>query len=392
MYGPRALAEQQIHEGDARTEVSDSVVISVDAMGGDFGPSIVAPGLGLALKRLNGRGVRFLLHGDEALLNQELAKVPEVRAVSEVRPAELVIGMQDKPAQAVRRGKGSSLWNAVEAIRAGEADAALSAGNTGALMAISKLILRMVSAELDRPAIVASWPTARGVSTVLDVGANVTSDAAQLVEFAIMGEAFHRAAHGVARPRVGILNVGSEDMKGHEEVREAHRILKDEGLPIDYHGFVEGDDIAKGTVDVVVTDGFTGNIALKTAEGVARFVRDLLREAFTSELRAKVGAAVAAPTLRKMMARLDPGSLNGAPLLGLKGIVVKSHGGADARSFANAVVVAADMARSDFSSVIDANMSRLAEVLAKASEAGAPALASAAEAQPGESSKAPPGA
>ena len=353
--------------GDTRTEVSDSIVISVDAMGGDFGPSIVAPGLGLALQRLNGRKVRFLLHGDGAALTEELAKVPAVRACSEVRPAELVIGMQDKPAQAVRRGKGSSLWNAVEAIRDGEANAALSAGNTGALMAISKLILRMVSAELDRPAIVAGWPTARGVSTVLDVGANVTSDATQLVEFAIMGEAFHRAAHGTARPSVGILNVGSEDMKGHEEVREAHRILREEGLPIDYRGFVEGDDIAKGTVDVVVTDGFTGNIALKTAEGVARFVRDLLREAFTSDLRSQLGAAVAAPTLRRMMARLDPGTLNGAPLLGLKGIVVKSHGGADAKGFANAVVVAADMARSDFAGEIDRNMSRLADVLAKAS-------------------------
>jgi len=351
--------------GDTRTEVSDSIVISVDAMGGDHGPSIVAPGLAIALERLNGRHVRFLLHGDEARLAGELARVPQVKACSEVRPAELVIGMQDKPAQAVRRGKGSSLWNAVESIRAGEAQAALSAGNTGALMAISKLILRMVSSELDRPAIVASWPTARGVSTVLDVGANVTSEAAQLVEFAIMGEAFHRAVHGVARPSVGLLNVGSEDMKGHEEVREAHRILREGGLPIDYHGFVEGDDIARGSVDVVVTDGFTGNIALKTAEGVARFVRDLLREAFTSDVRSKLGAAIAAPTLRRMMERLDPGALNGAPLLGLKGIVVKSHGGADAKGFANAVVVAADMARSDFAGEIDRNMGHLAEVLAK---------------------------
>ena len=337
-------------------------------MGGDFGPPVVAPGLGLALQRLNGREVRFLLHGDEAKLTEELAKVPAVRACSEIRPADLVIGMQDKPAHALRRGKGSSLWNAVEAIRDGEAQAALSAGNTGALMAISKLILRMVSAELDRPAIVAGWPTARGVSTVLDVGANVSADAAQLVEFAIMGEAFHRALHGTPRPSVGILNVGSEDMKGHEDVREAHRILREEGLPIEYYGFVEGDDIAKGTVDVVVTDGFTGNIALKTAEGVARFVRTLLREAFTADLRSKIGAAVAAPTLRQMMERLDPGTLNGAPLLGLKGIVVKSHGGADAKSFANAVVVAADMARSDFASEIDRNMSHLAEVLAKVTE------------------------
>jgi glycerol-3-phosphate acyltransferase PlsX len=350
--------------------VSDSIVISVDAMGGDHGPAIVAPGLNFALQRMRGRKVRFLVHGDEARLAAELARFPAVQACSQVRQASLVIGMEDKPAQAVRRGKGSSLWNAVESIRAGEAQAVLSAGNTGALMAISKLILRMVSAELDRPAICASWPTARGVSTVLDVGANVTSDAAQLVEFAIMGEAFHRALHGKAKPTIGILNVGSEDAKGHEEVREAHRLLREGGLPLDYKGFVEGDDIAKGTVDVVVTDGFTGNIALKTAEGVARFVRSLLREAFTSDLRSKVGAAVANPALRRMMNRLDPAALNGAPLLGLKGIVVKSHGGADAKGFANAVVVAADMARSDYSNEIDRNMGRLAEVLSKSAEVG----------------------
>jgi glycerol-3-phosphate acyltransferase PlsX len=370
MYGPPALAWRQILEGDTRTQVSDSIVISVDAMGGDHGPAIVAHGLALALQRMRGRKVRFLLHGDPAKLNEQLARYPAVQAVSEVRPCSLVIGMEDKPAQAVRRGKGSSLWNAVESIRAGEAQAALSAGNTGALMAISKLILRMVSAELDRPAIVASWPTARGVSTVLDVGANVSSDAAQLVEFAIMGEAFHRAVHGAAKPTVGLLNVGSEDEKGHEEVREANRILREAGLPINYRGFVEGDDIAKGTVDVVVTDGFSGNIALKTAEGVARFVRSLLREAFTSDLRSKVGAAVANPALRRMMARLDPGALNGAPLLGLKGIVVKSHGGTDAKGFANAVVVTADLAGSDYSKEIDRNMGRLAEVLSKAAEVG----------------------
>ncbi len=276
--------------------------------------------------------------------------------------------MEDKPAQALRRGKGSSLWNAVEAVKTGQAQAALSAGNTGALMAISKLILRMVSGDLDRPAIVASWPTLRGVSAVLDVGANVSSDAAQLVEFAIMGEAFHRAVHGVAKPTVGLLNVGSEEQKGNEAVREAHRLLREGGLPIDYQGFVEGDDIAKGTVDVVVTDGFSGNIALKTAEGVARFVRSLLREAFTSNARAKLGAVVAGPALKRMMARLDPASVNGGPLLGLNGIVVKSHGGADAKGFANAIVVAANLARSEYSREIDGNIRRLAEVMATTAE------------------------
>ncbi len=207
--------------------MSDSIVISIDAMGGDQGPSIVAPGVALALERMRGRDVRFLLHGDETLLRAELEKCPSARAVCEVRHSSLVIGMEDKPAHALRRGKGSSLWNAVEAIRAGEAQAALSAGNTGALMAISKLILRMVSKDLERPAIVASWPTMRGVTAVLDVGANVTCDAAQLVEFAIMGEAFYRAVHGAQRPSVGLLNVGAEEQKGNDEVREAHRLLGD---------------------------------------------------------------------------------------------------------------------------------------------------------------------
>jgi glycerol-3-phosphate acyltransferase PlsX len=348
--------------------VPEAIVISIDAMGGDHGPPVVAPAVALAMERMRGRNLRFLLFGDEAQLNAELAKVPAARAVSEVRHTALVVGMEDKPAQALRRSKGSSLWNAVEAVKTGEAHAAVSAGNTGALMAISKLILRMVSKELDRPALVASWPNIKGAATVLDVGANVSSDATQLVEFAIMGQAFHRAVHGVAHPTVGLLNNGSEEQKGNEAVREAGRLMRDGGLPIDYQGFVEGDDISKGTVDVVVTDGFSGNIALKTAEGVARFVRALLKEAFTSTPRAKLGAAVAAPTLRRMMARLDPGSLNGAPLLGLNGIVVKSHGGADARGFANAIVVAADLAQSDFSTEINQNMLRLAEVMAREME------------------------
>jgi glycerol-3-phosphate acyltransferase PlsX len=371
MYGPRALAWRDNSLGGPRAAVPESVIISVDAMGGDHGPAVVAPALAIALERMQGRNVRFLLHGDEARLTEELAKVPTARAVSEIRPSERVIAMDEKPAQALRRGKGTSLWNAVEAVKTGEAHAALSAGNTGALMAISKLILRMVSSDLDRPALVASWPTLRGVSAVLDVGANVSSDAAQLVEFAIMGEAFHRAVHGAEKPTVGLLNVGAEEQKGNEAVREAHRILREGELPIDYRGFVEGDDIAKGTVDVVVTEGFSGNIALKTAEGVARFVRTLLREAFTSDLRAKLGAVVAGPALRKMMARLDPGSLNGAPLLGLNGIVVKSHGGADAKGFANAIVVAANLAQSDYSREIDRNMKQLAEVMSKTEEPSA---------------------
>jgi glycerol-3-phosphate acyltransferase PlsX len=273
----------------------------------------------------------------------------------------------------LRRAKGTSLWNAVEAVREGEAAAAVSAGNTGALMAVSKLILRMAGG-LDRPAIVASWPTLKGVSAVLDVGANVSSDASQLIEFAIMGEAFHSAVHGQGgRPSVGILNVGSEDVKGHEEVREAHRILReavDSGeLDIDYRGFVEGDDIAKGTVDVVVTDGFTGNIALKTAEGMARFFTTVLRDTLTSGPLAMAGAALASRALNRTKNRLDPSNVNGGPLLGLNGVVVKSHGGADARGFANALKVAADLATSDYAAQIARNRERLDRALARAAEA-----------------------
>jgi glycerol-3-phosphate acyltransferase PlsX len=331
-------------------------------MGGDHGPGVAVAGVALAVQRLAGREVRFLLHGDSARIESELARHPAARAVSEVRHTDLVIAGDEKPATALRRGKGSSLWNAVAAIREGHADAAVSAGNTGALMAVSKLILRMARG-IDRPAIVANWPTRRGVTAVLDVGANIECDAAQLVEFAIMGEAFHCAVHGNAdpncRPTVGLLNVGSEDVKGHEEVREANRLLKEGGLDLDYRGFVEGDDIAKGTVDVVVTDGFTGNIALKTAEGMARFFSSTLRDTLTSTLSAKLGALIAMAALNRMRARFDPSSVNGGPLLGLNGVVVKSHGGTDAKGFANAIKVAADLAASDYAEHIAANVERL---------------------------------
>jgi glycerol-3-phosphate acyltransferase PlsX len=250
----------------------------------------------------------------------------------------------------------------VEAVRAGEAHAAVSGGNTGALMAISRLLLRMAGG-LDRPALVASWPTTRGITAVLDVGANIECDAEQLVEFAIMGEAFYRAVHGAAgsRPTVGLLNVGSEDQKGHEEVREANQLLREIDLDLDYRGFVEGNDIAKGAVDVVVTDGFTGNVALKTGEGLARFFSDEIKAAFTSSLMAKLGALLAAGALRRMRARLEPPG--GAVFLGLRGIVVKSHGGANARGLADAIRIAADLAQSDYAAEAARNMDRLGAAL-----------------------------
>jgi glycerol-3-phosphate acyltransferase PlsX len=332
-------------------------------MGGDHGPPVVVAGVRDYRKRHGGEAVRFLLHGDEAAIRAEMARCKLPEDVCVIRHTDKVVAMDEKPAQAMRRGKGSSLWNAIEAVKTGEAGAVVSAGNTGALMAISKLILRMSAHGLERPAIVASWPTLRGVTAVLDVGANIESDAEQLVEFAIMGEAFHAAVHGGGRATIGLLNVGSEDMKGHEEVREAARILREGGLGLDYKGFVEGDDIAKGTVDVVVTDGFTGNIALKTAEGVARFISALMKEALTSSVPARAGALLALPALQRMRQKIDPSAVNGGPLLGLNGIVVKSHGGADAKGYGNAIRIAVDLARSDYLTKVSDSLNRLTIVL-----------------------------
>ena len=330
--------------------MADPLVISIDAMGGDHGPSVTVPGVDLAAGLLGG-DVRFLLHGDRMALTRALARAPAAAKVSEVRHTAEIVAMDAKPAHAMRRGKGSSMWNSIESVRSGEAMAAVSAGNTGALMAISRLILRMAG-DLDRPALVANWPTLRGITSVLDVGANVVCDAERLVEFAVMGAAYHRAVRHLQRPTVGLLNIGTEHDKGHEEVKGADRLLREGDFAFDYHGFVEGDDIAKGAADVIVTDGFTGNVALKTAEGLARFFRAEMRAAFTSSMAGRAGALVARGALRDMAKRLDPGGINGGPFLGLNGVVVKSHGAADAGGYANAIRLAAELGRGDFSAEI----------------------------------------
>lgn len=326
-------------------------------MGGDHGPSVVVPGVVAA--GVAATNVRFLLHGDQSMLEAAVAASPKAAGICEIRPAFGVVAMDAKPAHAMRRGKGSSMWNAVESVRSGEAAAAVSAGNTGALMAISRLLLRMAG-NLDRPALVANWPTLHGITAVLDVGANVICNAERLVEFAVMGAAYHRATHHSTRPTVGLLNIGTEHDKGHEEVKGADRLLRLGGFDFDYRGFVEGDDIAKGAADVIVTDGFTGNVALKTAEGLARFFRAELRRTFTESLLAKAGAFIARRQLRDMAERLDPGGTNGGPFLGLNGVVVKSHGGADARAFATAVRLAIELGRSDFAAEIGRNLSQIA--------------------------------
>jgi glycerol-3-phosphate acyltransferase PlsX len=259
---------------------------------------------------------------------------------------------------------------AINAVKEGAAAAAVSAGNTGALMAMAKIVLKTLPG-IDRPARASVMPSQRRPVVVLDLGANIECGAEHLFQFAVMGEAFHRASYGIARPTVGLLNVGSEDMKGNEQVKEAHAILRDGPFDLNYHGFVEGDDIAKGTVDVVVTDGFTGNIALKTAEGTARYISALLKEALTSNLQSKLGAVIAMPALKKMRQKIDPSTINGGPLLGLNGIVVKSHGGADAKGFGNAIRIAVDLARSDYMSKVGDNLGKLDAVFDHAAKPAA---------------------
>lgn len=338
--------------------MTGTMIISVDAMGGDLGPRAVVEGIGDALKRWPDREVRYLLHGHEDELKPLLAEMPAVAAVSELRHAETTVEMTDKPSEAVRRARGSSMWNAIQSVKSGEAAAIVSGGNTGALMAISKVILRMKKG-VHRPAISANWPTPKGHTVVLDVGANVQCGATQLVEFAIMGEAYHRAVFGSEKPKVGLLNVGQEELKGNDTVREADGLIRKSGLDMDYIGFIEGNDISAGDLEVVVTDGFTGNIALKTAEGTAKLVAGWVREALTSSWSAKLAAGLLSlGALDRLRKRMDPKYINGGVLLGLKGIVVKSHGGADGIGFASAIGLACAMAESDFMAEIRRNLDK----------------------------------
>jgi len=336
--------------------MADRKIISIDGMGGDHAPGIVVEGLERFAQRR--ADLHFLLHGDEAKLKPLLALAPTAAPRTEIRHTEKNIAMDDKPAQMLRRGKGSSMWNAIEAVKSGEAIAAVSAGNTGALMALSMFILRKVEG-IHRPALVASWPTRTGVCAVLDLGADIAADAEQLVDFAIMGVAFARAVNGIPNPKVALLNIGSEELKGHESIREAARLIRESGLPMDFLGFVEGDDIGSGRVDVVVTDGFTGNVALKTAEGIAKMMSEMLREALKSGPISMLGAFLAMPALKRFSARLDPRKVNGAVFLGLNGVVVKSHGGTDRVGFAQAISVAAGMGESRFRDEVEENLKRL---------------------------------
>jgi glycerol-3-phosphate acyltransferase PlsX len=320
--------------------VADSVAIALDAMGGDLAPGMVIKGANIARQRFP--QARFLIFGNESRIKPLMKKVPHLAKVSSIHHTEIVVKAEDKPAAALRGGRGSSMHLACEAVQSGEAAGVVSAGNTGALLAVAKLMLRTLPG-IHRPAIAGYFPTLRGESVMLDLGANVECDADNLVQFAIMGNVFARTVLGVLHPTVGILNVGSEELKGHEAVREASAMLRNTPMPGSFHGFVEGDDIAKGTVDVVVTDGFTGNIALKTIEGTAKLYTGFLRESFRTSIMAKIGYLLARPAINSLRTRVDPRRYNGAIFLGLNGIAVKSHGGTDAVGFANAIGVAVDM-------------------------------------------------
>ena len=324
--------------------MSQPVRISLDAMGGDNGAPVVVKGAALALERHP--GMRFIFVGDETVIRPLLEPHGTLQEAAEIRHTDVTIPMDAKPSQAVRAGRRvSSMWMTIQAVRDGEADAAVSAGNTGALMAMSKICLKTM-ARIERPAIAAIWPTTRGESIVLDVGASIGADAAHLVDMAIMGSAMARIVFDLPRPTVGLLNVGTEEMKGVEIVKEASRILRETEIPgLAYHGFVEGDDIGRGTGDVVVTDGFAGNIALKTAEGTARQIAEYLRAAMGRTWTAKLGYLLAKGAFDALREKLDPRKVNGGVFLGLEGIVVKSHGGTDEVGFASAIDMAHDMAQ-----------------------------------------------
>lgn len=336
--------------------MSTPITIALDAMGGDHGVETVVDGA--ERSRLQRPDARYILFGQEGAIRQALARRPKLEALCRVVHTDELVLDSDKPSQALRRARASSMGMAIEAVKSGEAQAAVSAGNTGALMAMAKFILR-TREGIDRPALVALLPTLRSESVMLDLGANSECSVDNLVQFAIMGAAFARTVLGVKRPTVALLNIGVEEMKGTEILREAAGRLRAASLPMEFVGFVEGDKIGAGTVDVVVTDGFTGNVALKTAEGTAKLISGLLRVAMTQSLWTRAGYFLARSGLRSLRSHLDPNNHNGAVFLGLNGLVVKSHGGADAAGIASAVTLAIELVADGISGRIASDLAGL---------------------------------
>lgn len=328
---------------------SSRIVLSVDAMGGDRGPAAVVAGLAMSAAGM--KDADFILHGDEADLSKLLARQPDLAGRVTLRHAPRVVTMQDKPSQVMRHGAGTSMWSAIDSVRSGEAQVAVSCGNTGALMAVAMIRLRRLPG-VNRPAIACLWPSRNpgGFNLMLDAGADIKADADDLLQYAMMGAAYARNGMGLEKPRVGLLNVGTEEHKGSAELKAASDLIAAAAAKGDYSyvGYVEGVDMPSNRVDVIVTDGFTGNVALKTAEGTARLIGDFLREAFNATLLSKLAAVLAWTSLQRLRKRMDPRRSNGGVFLGLNGIVVKSHGSSDATGVAAALDMAYRLARSGF--------------------------------------------
>jgi phosphate acyltransferase len=345
-----------------------TITIALDAMGGDRAPGVVVAGADLARER--SPELHFLMFGDRERLDGLIRSRSELAARTTIEHTAEAVEPDAKPSHVLRQGRNTSMRLAIDAVKDGRASAAVSAGNTGALMALAKFVLKTLPG-IERPAIASLMPTRRSETVFLDLGANSECDADNLVQFAVMGEVFARAVLGIAKPTVGLLNIGTEDGKGNDTLREAAAALRNSPLAIEFHGFVEGTDLASGKVDVVVTDGFTGNVALKVAEGAVGLYAQFLREAFKSSLLSKLGYLLAKPALQLLRQRLDPRRYNGAMFLGLNGIVVKSHGGTDALGFANAVGVAADLVGQGTNQWIITELNRLEEEALRSTQARA---------------------
>lgn len=343
---------------------ANGIVISIDAMGSDRGPGAVVAGLVLSAGAWP--DAHFILHGDAAQLDPLLTRAPELAGRVTLRHSPRVVTMNDKPSQVMRHGEGTSMWSAIDSVKHGEARAAVSCGNTGALMAVSMIRLRKLPG-VNRPAIVCHWPSRNpgGFNVMLDVGADIKAEADDLLQYATMGAAYARNGLKLARPRIGLLNVGTEEHKGRAELHLAHAQMAAaaEAGGYDFVGFVEGSDIPSDRVDVIVTDGFTGNIALKTAEGTAKLVADFMREAFNAGLLSKFAALLGMNSLKRLQRRMDPRQSNGGVFLGLNGTVVKSHGSADATGMAAAITMAYNLSEKGF-------LERLAARVASTGRAG----------------------
>ena len=349
--------------------MTNAITIAVDAMGGDHGPPVSVAGV--ALSAVRHPDARFVLFGDERQIRPEVDKHPALGDKIEIVHTDVAVAMNARPSQALKQGRWkSSIWLALEAVKQGDADVVISAGNTGALMAMAKFCLKTVPG-IDRPAIAAIWPTVSSECIVLDVGANVGADASQLVNFAEMGAAMARALFQVEKPSVALLNVGVEEIKGLEEVKKASTALASSTLPVRYYGFVEGDDVGQGVVDVVVTEGFTGNIALKTAEGTAKQIAGYFRAAVNRSLLSRIGAFLAQGAFKALRNKMDPRHLNGGVFLGLNGIVIKSHGGTDAVGYASAVDLGYDMAHSNLCDSIARDVTKFQAALDESADKNA---------------------